>query len=58
MNGTNCPNMNTFQVDQISALYRKIENCVIIFSLKGKTMGKMINRIPGLILLNSTLKMS
>ena len=33
----------------------KIENYVIIASLKSETMGKLINRIPGLRLLISSL---
>ena len=33
----------------------KIENYVIIASLKNETMGKLINRIPGLRLLISSL---
>ena len=32
----------------------KIENYVIIASLKSETMGKLINRIPGLCLLISS----
>ena len=34
---------------------QKIENDVIIASLKSETMGKLINRIPGLRLLISSL---
>ena len=34
---------------------QKIENYVIIASLKSETMGKLINRIPGLRLLISSL---
>ena len=34
---------------------QKIENDVIIASLKGETMGKLINRIPGSRLLISSL---
>ena len=34
---------------------QKIENYVIIASLKSKTMGKVINRIPGSCLLISSL---
>ena len=33
----------------------KNKNCVIIASLKGETMGKLINRIPGLCLFISSL---
>ena len=33
----------------------KIENYVIIASLKSETMGKLINRIPGLRILISSL---
>ena len=33
----------------------KIENCVIIASLKSEAMGKLINRMPGLRLLISSL---
>ena len=33
----------------------KIENYVILTSLKSETMGKLINRIPGLRLLISSL---
>ena len=33
----------------------KIENYVIIASLKSETMGKLINRIPGSLLLISSL---
>ena len=32
-----------------------MENYVIITSLKGETMGKLMNRIPGLCLLISSL---
>ena len=34
---------------------QKIENYVIIASLKSETMGKLINRVPGLRLLISSL---
>ena len=34
---------------------QKIENYVIIASLKSETMGKLINRIPGLCILISSL---
>ena len=37
------------------AINTKIENYVIIASLKSETMGKMIKRIPGLSLLISSL---
>ena len=35
--------------------HQKIENYVIITSLKSETMGKLINRIPGLRFLISSL---
>ena len=34
---------------------KKMENYVIIASLKSETMGKLINRIPGLCILISSL---
>ena len=34
---------------------QKIENYIIIASLKSKSVGKLINRIPGLCLLISSL---
>ena len=34
---------------------QKVENYVIIASLKSETVGKLINRIPGLCLLISSL---
>ena len=41
--------------DDVALIITKIENYVIIASMKSETMGKLINRIPGSCLLISSL---